>query len=69
MANQGKESLNFHITMMIGITISAVLAFVLIGIPLMILIAVADLILIVVAAMNANEGEPYRYPFNFRLVR
>lgn len=69
VANQGKESLNFQITMMIGIAVSAVLMFVLIGIPLMILIGVANLILIVVASMKANEGLQYRYPFNFRLVK
>jgi uncharacterized Tic20 family protein len=39
------------------------------GIPLMLGIYVANFILVIVAAMAANDGRPYRYPFILRLVR
>lgn len=64
----GKEALNFQLTMTIAMVISAILIFVLIGLPLLIVFALLDLILSIVAAVRANEGERYRYPFNIRFL-
>ena len=65
---QGKEALNFQITMFLAGVVAAALCFVLIGIPLLIIIAAADLILPIVAGIKANEGVHYRYPFTIRLI-
>jgi hypothetical protein len=67
--DQGKESLNFQITMTIFIFVSIVLIIVLIGIPLLVGLAVLDLILVIVAAIKASEGQQYRYPLNIRFIR
>jgi len=64
--DQGKESLNFQLSMIIYGIVAVVLCFVLIGIPLLIAIVLSDLILVVVAAVNANEGRLYRYPITIR---
>jgi len=64
--DQGKESLNFQLSMTIYGIVAVVLCFVLIGIPLLIAIVLSDLILVVVAAVNANEGRLYRYPITIR---
>ena len=73
---QAKESMNFQITASIILTILTVVAFVLSFIlvgfllyPIIVLIGVADLVLIIVAAIKANEGENYRYPFAIRLIK
>ena len=66
--DQGKEALNFQITMAIGFAICFVLMFVVIGIPLMFLLALVDLVFTIIAAIKANEGERYRYPFSLRLI-
>jgi len=67
--DQGKEALNFQITMAIAALICIVLMLVLIGLLLIWIVGAVDLIFIVVAAISANNGQAYRYPFNLRLVK
>lgn len=67
--DQGKESLNFQITITILVIIAAILIIVLIGIALLILIGIFSLVMIVLAAVKASEGERYRYPFNIRIIQ
>ncbi|NLE57691.1 MAG: DUF4870 domain-containing protein [Planctomycetes bacterium] len=67
--DQGKESLNFQITILIALVISGVLMIVFIGFLLFPLVWLADLILIIVAAVKANSGVVYRYPFALRLIK
>ena len=66
---QGKEALNFHITVAIAATISFFLILVVIGFFLLGLIAIAGLVLTIIAGVKANEGVPYRYPFTLRLIK
>ncbi len=66
---QGKESLNFQITVSIAFVICIPLIFVIIGIPLMAAIGIANLVLIIIATIKANSGEHYRYPFAIRLIK
>ena len=66
--DQGKEALNFQITMALAFCVCWVLAFVLIGLLLMPLLALFDLVLVIIATIKANEGEHYRYPFALRLI-
>lgn len=69
VADQAKEALNFQITMFIGFIICFILTFVLIGLILLPILAIADLVLIIMAALKAQKGEQYRYPFALRLVK
>lgn len=69
VADQALEALNFQITFTIAMLISIVLIFVLVGILTTAVLGVAWLVLIVVAAVKANEGTRYRYPFTLRLVK
>jgi uncharacterized Tic20 family protein len=69
VADQARESLNFQITMLIAALISAALLCVFIGIFLLAGVVVIDLVFVIIAAMRANEGELYRYPWTLRLVR
>jgi len=66
---QGKEALNFQISMTIYAIVAFILCFVLIGIPLLIAIAILDLILVIVAAVKASTGQSYRYPLAIRFIR
>ncbi|MGJ7903384.1 DUF4870 domain-containing protein [Lysobacter sp. 1R34A] len=67
-AEQGKEALNFNITVLIAFIVSAILTIVLIGFLLMLAVGLAWLILTILAALAANKGESYRYPMTLRLV-
>jgi len=65
---QGKEALNFQITMAIAFVIGFVLVFVLIGFLVIFAVAIFDLIMVIVATIKASEGVDYRYPIALRLV-
>ena len=66
--DQGKEAINFQISMLIYFIVSAILVFVLVGIPLLVAIFFFRIIITVVAAVKANEGVRYRYPLSIRFV-
>ncbi len=67
--DQGKEALNFQITFSLAMVICGVLAWVVIGFPLMLLVSVAALVLTIIAGIKANAGEAYRYPICWRVVK
>ncbi|MGA9854468.1 MAG: DUF4870 domain-containing protein [Gammaproteobacteria bacterium] len=67
--SQGKEALNFQITMVIAALISIVLIIVVIGIFLLWAVAIIDLIFIIMAAIQASKGVDYRYPISLRLIK
>lgn len=69
VADQGKEALNFNITVFIAAFASGILTLVLIGFLLLIVVGIAWLVLTILAALAANKGETYRYPFTLRLVK
>lgn len=67
--DQGKESLNFQITVIIAVFVCFLLMFILIGFLLLPIVGIAALVLIILAAVKANQGEAYRYPFALRLIK
>ncbi|GGZ54997.1 hypothetical protein GCM10008101_05500 [Lysobacter xinjiangensis] len=73
--DQGKEALNFNITVGIVFLVLWVLTFMTLGIgilltgPLMLIVGLAWLVVTIIAAIKANEGVAYRYPFALRLVK
>ncbi len=66
---QGKEALNFQITVMIAFVGSWILMFVLIGMLLMPLLLIANLVFCILAAVAVSKGEHYKYPFAIRLLK
>lgn len=66
---QGKEALNFQITVMIAGLICALLMLVVIGFLLIWVVIVGAIVLMIIAAIKANEGVSYRYPFCLRLIK
>jgi uncharacterized Tic20 family protein len=66
--DQGKEALNFQITMALLFCVCWALMFVLIGLLLMPILALVNIVLVIIASLKANNGERYRYPFALRLI-
>lgn len=66
----GKEAVNFNISVSIYYVVLIVLAFVTFGLaaPLLLVLSLFHIICIIQAAIRANNGEMYRYPFTIRLV-
>jgi len=65
---QGKESLNFQISMAIYVVISGILCLVLIGV-IFLAIIIAELVLVIMASIKASRGESYRYPVTIRFIK
>jgi len=74
-ADQAKEALNFNITAIIVaaalwiVTIGTFFIGALLTVPIGLLLFVAWFVLTIIAAIKANEGVAYRYPFALRLVK
>ena len=67
--SQGKESLNFQISVTIYGLIAGLLCFVLIGFPILLGLIVFDLVCVVLASIQAADGKPYRYPLCIRFLK
>ena len=66
--DQGKEVLNFQISMVIYMIIAGILCIILIGIPILIGMIVFDFIITIIATVNANDGKYYRYPITIHFI-
>jgi uncharacterized Tic20 family protein len=73
--DQAKEALNFNITVALASLVLLVLSIItfgiglIIAIPMWIIIGISWLVLTIVAAVKANEGVRYRYPFALRFIK
>ena len=66
--SQGKESLNFQISLTIYAMVSLLLCLLLIGFILLPVVIVGGLIFTIIGAIKANDGEDYSYPFAMHLI-
>lgn len=69
VADQAKEALNFHITLLIAAVVSAILVVVIIGFFMLFAVAIYGLVFAIIGGLAANEGKTYRYPITLRLVK
>jgi uncharacterized Tic20 family protein len=67
--DQGKESLNFQLTLLIGYIIAGATSCIFIGMLIFPIVWIVGLILGIMGAMKANEGVAYRYPVNIRFIK
>jgi uncharacterized Tic20 family protein len=73
--DQGKEALNFAITVSLVCVVLLMLTIMSLGIgalltiPLFMIVGIAALVFIIIAAVKAHEGTAYRYPVSLRLVK
>ena len=65
---QGKEALNFQISMLIYNLVAGVLCLLLIGFALLAVLHILNVVFVIIAARKASEGRLYRYPLTIRLV-
>ncbi len=69
VVDQSKEALNFQITILIIYIIGIILSVILIGALINLLAWIACIVFSIIAAVKANNGEAYRYPFALRLIK
>jgi uncharacterized Tic20 family protein len=69
VADQAKEALNFQIAVTIALLVGGVIAFLTcVGILLLPVIGIGSLVFSIIAALEANKGVAYRYPYTIRLI-
>ncbi len=66
---QGKEALNFQISMTIYAVASIILIIIVIGLPVLIAVFFVDFVFTVIAAVKANDGEHYVYPLTIKFIK
>jgi uncharacterized Tic20 family protein len=69
VAENAREALNFHLSLLIYTLCCVPFVFIVIGFPLVVMIALGGIILSIIAAVKASDGECYRYPLTLRLVK
>ncbi len=67
--SQGKESLNFQISVTIYGIVAALSIFLLIGFILLPAVIVFNLVCVILASIEAANGKPYRYPLSIRFIK
>jgi len=65
---QGRELLNFQLSILIYAAICIPLCFILIGIPMLFVVGIASLILTIIGLIRATEGKIYRFPLTIRML-
>lgn len=65
----GKNAVNWIISTVVYAVVCIVLTMVIIGFPLLIVLGVLGVVFPIVAAIKANKGEVWQYPFSIRVLK
>jgi uncharacterized Tic20 family protein len=70
VADQGKEALNFQLTLMIGYVLAYGITIISCGMLFFVLFVpmILQIVFCIIACTKANTGERYRYPINIRFI-
>ena len=69
--DQGKEVLNFQLTVLIAYVAAMILSCVTLGLGALLFIPIFIVVIVfgIMGTMAANKGEAYRYPVSIRMVK
>jgi uncharacterized Tic20 family protein len=67
--DQGKESMNWHLTLIIAWVIGIVTACFIVGYLILLAAFVCNVVFCIMGAMKANKGIAYRYPFSIKFIK
>ena len=65
---QGKNALNFQISMTIYFIVAGLLCLILIGFLLLPALAIFSLIMVIIATIKASDGETFEYPLSIKFL-
>ncbi len=68
IAENAREALNFHISLLLYSIICIPMVFLIIGIFMLMAIGFWGFVLAIIACLKSTEGKMYRYPLTIRLV-
>jgi uncharacterized protein len=58
----GRNALNFQLSMLLYMVLAIPLIFIIIGIPIVAFLGILKIICIIIASVKASKGEPFKYP-------
>lgn len=58
----GRNSLNFQLSMLLYIVLCIPLIFIIIGIPIIAVLGIVKVICVIIASVRASKGESFKYP-------
>jgi uncharacterized protein len=58
----GRNSLNFQLSILLYIVLTIPLCFIIVGIPIIILLVTLKIIFTIIASIKASKGELFKYP-------
>ena len=58
----GRNSLNFQLSMLLYIVLAIPLIFIIIGIPIVAILGLLKVICVIIASVRASKGESFKYP-------
>ena len=67
--DQGKQAMNFQLSLLVMAFVCFALMYIGIGFLLIALLGIYAFVMIVIAAIKANEGVVYRYPFTIQFFK
>jgi uncharacterized Tic20 family protein len=67
--DQGKEALNWQITLMIAYVVGGITSAICIGFVIIAAAGICQVVFGIIGCIKASEGIAYRYPFCLRLVK
>ena len=65
---QGKEALNFELTLMIGVVAGVATICIAVGGIILAAVSVVNIVFGILSTIAVNRGEPYRYPVCIRFI-
>jgi uncharacterized Tic20 family protein len=65
----GRESLNFQLSVLLYIVLAIPLCFIIIGIPIIIMLGILKVICVIIASVKAAKGESFTYPLVIPFVQ
>jgi uncharacterized Tic20 family protein len=65
----GKEAMNFQMSILLYIVLAIPLFFILIGIPIVVFLGFLKIICIIIASIKASKGERFKYPLAIPFIQ
>lgn len=65
----GKNSMNFQLSILLYIVLSIPLIFIIIGIPIIAFLITLKVVCIIIASVKASKGERFRYPLTIPFIQ
>ncbi len=66
---QGKDALNFQISILVYTLIAGILVLLLVGFFLLIALGILNVVVVIIAAIKSNSGERFEYPMIIRFIQ